>query len=71
MRCNDSLKLISAHICGWPVCRDDQGVLWVNDSKATNVDATLVGLRGIVGKKAVVMLGGLAKVAVSPFCIFL
>ncbi|KAG0581208.1 hypothetical protein KC19_4G232500 [Ceratodon purpureus] len=43
------------------VYRDDQGVLWVNDSKATNVDATLVGIRGIVGKKAVVMLGGLAK----------
>ena len=43
----------------------------MNDSKATNVDATLVGLRGIVGKKAVVMLGGLAKVAVLSFNIFL
>jgi len=44
------------------VCRDRQGVLWVNDSKATNVDATLVGLKGIVGRRAVVLLGGLAKV---------
>jgi hypothetical protein len=53
--------------CDGPVCRDRQGVLWVNDSKATNVDATLVGLKGIVGRRAVVLLGGLAKVATSLF----
>lgn len=53
----------------WSVCKDDRDVLWLNDSKATNVDATLVGLRGLVGKKAVVLLGGLAKVVILPFCI--
>jgi len=40
------------------------GALWVNDSKATNVDAAAVGIRGIAnatdrsGGRAVVMLGG-------------
>lgn len=44
------------------VCSDDRGVLWVNDSKATNVDATYTGVKGVRGRKAVVLLGGLAKV---------
>jgi UDP-N-acetylmuramoylalanine-D-glutamate ligase len=44
------------------VCSDDRGVLWVNDSKATNVDATYTGVKGFRGRKAVVLLGGLAKV---------
>ncbi|KAG6552008.1 hypothetical protein Mapa_006314 [Marchantia paleacea] len=44
------------------VHQDEQEILWVNDSKATNVDATYVGIKGIVGRKAVILLGGLAKV---------
>jgi UDP-N-acetylmuramoylalanine--D-glutamate ligase len=36
------------------------GVQWINDSKATNVDAALVGIRGL-GRRAVVLLGGQAK----------
>ncbi len=38
--------------------RDD--VLWINDSKATNVDATRVGLSGLA-RPAVVLLGGKSK----------
>ncbi|MFK7927168.1 MAG: UDP-N-acetylmuramoyl-L-alanine--D-glutamate ligase, partial [Myxococcota bacterium] len=41
------------------VVRDD-GVTWINDSKATNVDATRVGLSGLAST-AVVLLGGKAK----------
>eukprot|EP00250_Pteridium_aquilinum_P004216 c14444_g1_i1 orf=1233-1997(+) len=44
------------------VWHDDNGVLWINDSKATNVDATYTGLKGFTKKRAVVLLGGLAKV---------
>ena len=36
------------------------GVTWVNDSKATNIDAALVGIRGIVRPK-IVLLGGAGK----------
>ncbi|MBK9644942.1 MAG: hypothetical protein IPO67_07305 [Deltaproteobacteria bacterium] len=36
------------------------GVLWINDSKATNVDAALVGLES-VDRPAVVILGGQGK----------
>lgn len=36
------------------------GVLWINDSKATNIDATLVALRGL-DRPAVVLLGGQGK----------
>lgn len=60
---------MTCYLSAWPVCKDDRDVLWLNDSKATNVDATLVGLRGLVGKKAVVLLGGLAKVVILPFCV--
>lgn len=42
-----------------PVATVD-GVTWVNDSKATNVDATLAGLAGL-GGSAVVLLGGQGK----------
>ncbi|KAK3258567.1 hypothetical protein CYMTET_32393 [Cymbomonas tetramitiformis] len=35
-------------------------VVWINDSKATNVEATLVGVDGLE-KRAVVLLGGQAK----------
>ena len=36
------------------------GVRWINDSKATNVDATLAGLRDVAGG-SVVLLGGAGK----------
>ena len=36
------------------------GVTWVNDSKATNIDAALVGIRGIARPK-IVLLGGAGK----------
>lgn len=37
------------------------GVLWVNDSKATNVDATLTALAAFPGRRIHLILGGLAK----------
>ena len=42
-----------------PVAEHD-GVLWVNDSKATNLDAAQVGIGGMP-RPAVVLLGGRAK----------
>jgi UDP-N-acetylmuramoylalanine--D-glutamate ligase len=42
------------------VVADRGGVRWINDSKATNVDAARVGLSGL-GQQAVVLLGGQAK----------
>jgi UDP-N-acetylmuramoylalanine-D-glutamate ligase len=42
------------------VVADRAGVVWINDSKATNVDAARVGLSGL-GPSAVVLLGGQAK----------
>jgi hypothetical protein len=53
----------SQHLC-LPVLEDSDGVLWINDSKATNVEASLVGINSIHGRKAVVLLGGQAKVGV-------
>ncbi|PKI72193.1 hypothetical protein CRG98_007391 [Punica granatum] len=44
------------------VHEDSRGVTWVDDSKATNVEATLAGLMSMKGRKSVVLLGGLAKV---------
>ncbi|XP_059427972.1 uncharacterized protein LOC132161797 isoform X1 [Corylus avellana] len=44
------------------VHRDINGVIWVDDSKATNVHATYTGLMGLKGQKSVILLGGLAKV---------
>lgn len=43
------------------VHKDSHGITWVDDSKATNVDATYTGLMGLKELKAVVLLGGLAK----------
>lgn len=37
---------------------DAQGRLWVDDSKATNVDATVAGLKGYRGKPLHLILGG-------------
>ncbi|GFY93644.1 hypothetical protein Acr_09g0000900 [Actinidia rufa] len=44
------------------VHRDNNGVVWVDDSKATNVEATYTGLVGLKGQKSVVLLGGIAKI---------
>ncbi|KAF4364240.1 hypothetical protein F8388_000192 [Cannabis sativa] len=44
------------------VCNDSHGITWINDSKATNVDATYAGLMGLKGRKSVILLGGVAKV---------
>ncbi|KAM5558953.1 hypothetical protein ABKV19_020550 [Rosa sericea] len=44
------------------VCKDIHGVTWVDDSKATNVEATYTGLMGLKRQKSVILLGGLAKV---------
>ncbi|XP_049934176.1 uncharacterized protein LOC116255802 isoform X2 [Nymphaea colorata] len=40
---------------------DNEGKIWVNDSKATNVEATYAGLVGMKEFKSVVLLGGIAK----------
>ncbi|OMO70146.1 hypothetical protein COLO4_28736 [Corchorus olitorius] len=45
------------------VCKDVHGITWVDDSKATNMEATYAGLMGLKGQKSVVLLGGLAKVS--------
>ncbi|XP_058209882.1 uncharacterized protein LOC131322540 isoform X2 [Rhododendron vialii] len=44
------------------VHRDNRGVIWVDDSKATNVEASYTGLVGLKGQKSVILLGGLAKI---------
>ncbi|XP_068637685.1 uncharacterized protein [Aristolochia californica] len=44
------------------VHRDVRGVTWVDDSKATNVEATYAGLMGLRNKKSIILLGGLAKI---------
>jgi UDP-N-acetylmuramoylalanine--D-glutamate ligase len=38
--------------------RDSQGRLWINDSKATNIDATLAALRTYKDEKIHLILGG-------------
>ncbi len=38
--------------------RDSMGRLWVNDSKATNIDATIAALKSYKGKKINLILGG-------------
>lgn len=48
------------------VYNDARGVTWVDDSKATNVEATYAGLMGLKEKKSVVLLGGLSKVMGFP-----
>ncbi|KAL7097987.1 hypothetical protein ACP275_10G177100 [Erythranthe tilingii] len=50
------------------VHKDTRGVTWVDDSKATNVDATYAGLMGIKEQKSIVLLGGLAKVSEKQGC---
>jgi UDP-N-acetylmuramoylalanine-D-glutamate ligase len=47
------------------VFEDEHGILWVDDSKATNVEATYVGLKGLKERHSVVLLGGIAKVKIT------
>ncbi|PQQ17512.1 UDP-N-acetylmuramoylalanine--D-glutamate ligase-like [Prunus yedoensis var. nudiflora] len=47
------------------VCKDIHGVTWVDDSKATNVEATYAGLMGLKRQKSLILLGGLAKVTIK------
>lgn len=43
------------------VVRDRDGVRWVNDSKGTNVDATLKSLEGFAASSVIIILGGKDK----------
>ncbi|KAH9648060.1 D-glutamic acid-adding enzyme [Citrus sinensis] len=52
------------------VHRDIQGVTWVDDSKATNIEATCTGLMGLKGHKCVILLGGQAKFGYSGVLIW-
>lgn len=45
------------------VCTDAQGIKWVDDSKATNIESTYTGLIGLKDQKLVVLLGGIAKIS--------
>ena len=47
------------------VHKDSYEVTWIDDSKATNVEATYIGLLGLNEQKSVIPLGGLAKVSNS------
>ncbi|KAH7557314.1 hypothetical protein JRO89_XS11G0116800 [Xanthoceras sorbifolium] len=51
------------------VHKDIHGITWVDDSKATNVEAAYAGLMGLKGQKCVVLLGGLAKFGSSGMLI--
>ncbi len=47
------------HRCQW--VRERQGVVWYNDSKATNVGAALAAIQGIPARKLVLIAGGQGK----------
>ncbi|NNF97477.1 MAG: UDP-N-acetylmuramoyl-L-alanine--D-glutamate ligase, partial [Halobacteria archaeon] len=47
------------HRCQW--VRERQDVIWYNDSKATNVGATLAAIKGIPARKLVLIAGGQGK----------
>ena len=47
------------HRCQW--IRERQGVIWYNDSKATNVGAALAAIQGIPARKLVLIAGGQGK----------
>ncbi len=48
-----------AHRCQWVAQK--RGAVWYNDSKGTNVGASLAALAGVPGEKVVLLLGGLGK----------
>lgn len=56
-------KLRAPHHRMQIVHKDTHGITWVDDSKATNVDATYTGLMGLKETNSVILLGGLAKVS--------
>ena len=60
----DKLQAAISSLSGLPhrmePCGEHSGVLYINDSKATNVAATLVGISGL-SRRAVVLLGGRMK----------
>jgi len=47
------------HRCQW--VSEQDGVTWINDSKATNVGAAVAAIRGIAGTKLVLIMGGQGK----------
>ncbi|MGD8547420.1 MAG: UDP-N-acetylmuramoyl-L-alanine--D-glutamate ligase [Thiohalophilus sp.] len=47
------------HRCEW--ISELNGVTWINDSKATNVGAALAAIKGVPGKKLVLIMGGQGK----------
>lgn len=50
------------HRCQW--IKEEKGIAWYNDSKATNVGATLAALRGLgpaISGKIILIAGGLGK----------
>jgi UDP-N-acetylmuramoylalanine--D-glutamate ligase len=55
-----ALRALSALPHRLELVHEAEGVRWINDSKATNVDAALVGLRAIEGP-TIVLLGGEGK----------
>lgn len=53
-------------------CKDSQGRLWVNDSKATNLDATLQALKGYADQSIHLIIGGEDKgVDLKPLFVFM
>jgi UDP-N-acetylmuramoylalanine--D-glutamate ligase len=54
-----------SHFAGLPhrteLVREEGGVRWVNDSKGTNVDATVKSLEGLAERSVLLILGGRDK----------
>ncbi|MFK5913212.1 MAG: UDP-N-acetylmuramoyl-L-alanine--D-glutamate ligase [Woeseiaceae bacterium] len=48
-----------AHRCQWVA--ENQGVVWFNDSKATNVGAALAAIKGILANNIILIAGGQGK----------
>jgi len=48
-----------SHRCQWVAEQD--GVVWYDDSKGTNVGATVAALKGMPGEKVVLIAGGVGK----------
>ncbi|TDY01146.1 UDP-N-acetylmuramoyl-L-alanine--D-glutamate ligase [Thiohalophilus thiocyanatoxydans] len=47
------------HRCQW--VGQHNGVIWINDSKATNVGAAIAAIQGIPGEKLILIMGGQGK----------
>ncbi|KAJ4706474.1 UDP-N-acetylmuramoylalanine--D-glutamate ligase-like [Melia azedarach] len=60
---NSTIKILKTPPHRMQIVRKDlDGLTWVDDSKATNVEATYAGLMGLKEHKSVILLGGQAKV---------